>query len=104
MRTKFHNRWTQYKGLNYQSKKEATYAQQLDIMMQAGIITGWQRQVRVPLVIGRKHICWYVVDFVVQNPDGVFEYHEVKGYWTDVAKLKWKLFKALYPDLLTRII
>jgi hypothetical protein len=91
--TKYRNRLTEYGGFTYHSKREARFAQELDIQ---GI--AFTRQVRYPLKVNETLITTYVADFLVGD-----EVVEVKGYWTPVAKLKWKLFCALYPNLKKRI-
>jgi len=35
----------------------------------------------------------------VETKGGGFEFHEVKGYATDVWKIKKKLVEALYPEI-----
>jgi hypothetical protein len=56
----------------------------------------WERQIRIPLIVNNVKICDYIVDFFVTYADGRKEFVEVKGFWTDVAKLKVKLFRALF--------
>ena len=92
--SKYRAHRTKYNGVVYHSRKEAEYAQGLDIQ---GIV--YQSQVRYLLEVNGHKIATYIADFVVDE-----EVHEVKGYWTPVAKLKWKLFCALYPDLKKRVI
>ena len=91
---KYHNKFTEYGGATYHSKKEATYAQWMDIQ---GI--AFQRQVRYPLTVNGVLIATYIADFLVGE-----EVVEVKGFWTPLAKLKWKLFCALYPDLKKKVV
>jgi len=85
-----------YGGQSYHSKKEASYAAQLDILQKAGEIKEWDRQIEVPLIVNGIKIARYYVDFLVTHKDGRKEYVEVKGWWTDYARLKWRLFEALY--------
>ena len=92
--SKYRAKRTEYGGVVYHSKKEAEYAQWLDIQ---GI--DYSRQERYPLVVNGFLVATYIADFLVA--DGVVE---VKGYWTPVAKLKWKLFCALYPDLKKKVV
>lgn len=40
---------------------------------------------------------FYTPDFVILNNDFLFEVHEVKGFWTDDAKVKIKVAAELYP-------
>lgn len=39
----------------------------------------------------------YTPDFVVMLADGQMEIHEVKGFWTDDARVKIKVAAALFP-------
>lgn len=98
---KFGNRKTMYRKVLYDSKKEAEYAMQLDSDVYDGKIQGWKRQVTLSLDVNGQHICNAIVDFmVIHNFPSPIEYVEVKGYATDVWKLKRKLINALYPDIL----
>lgn len=78
------------------SKFEAGKAQELELLKKAGEIKDFKEQVKLPLVVNGFHITNYYIDFVVEHNDGEIEYIETKGYATDVWKLKWKLFEALY--------
>jgi hypothetical protein len=80
------------------SKLEADVAWQLDMRIKAKEVKSYERQVRIPLNVKGKHVCDYIIDFVVKRTDGVTEYLEAKGFATDVWNLKWKLFSALYED------
>jgi hypothetical protein len=40
---------------------------------------------------------FYTPDFAVLAGDGVIECHEVKGFWTDDARVKIKIAAELYP-------
>lgn len=86
---------SEYKGSIYDSKFEANYAAELDLLLKAGEIIKWERQVKIPLIVNGYIICNYYIDFVVYR-DGETEYVECKGYPTEVWKLKWKIFEALY--------
>jgi hypothetical protein len=41
--------------------------------------------------------CFYTPDFIVLASDGVLECHEVKGFWTDDARVKIKVAAQAYP-------
>lgn len=94
-RSKYKNVRTEYNGVLYDSKKEANYAYRLDLLQSCGEVTKWFRQVRLPLDVNGQKVCTYVVDFVVHCSDGTIEHVDVKGYKTDVYKLKKKLVKAV---------
>ena len=44
-------------------------------------------------------MCNYFIDFKVIYPNGSIELVEVKGFETDVWRLKWKLTEALLDEL-----
>lgn len=89
---------TEYNGVKYHSKREAAYAEQLDWKVKLGEIQSWTRQFRIPLVVFKKLICTYIIDFVVLANDGHKQYVEIKGFETADFKLKWKLVQALNED------
>ena len=81
----------------YDSKFEASYAQELEIRLKAGEILGWEKQKVLDLVVNGYLVCTYKIDFIVYH-DGYTEYVECKGVPTDTWKIKWKLFEALYTS------
>lgn len=93
--TKYHNKRQEYGGHSYMSKLEADVAWQLDMRIKAKEVKSYDRQVRIPLIVNKKHIADYIIDFVVHCTDGTTEYLEAKGFATDVWKLKWKIFEAM---------
>lgn len=95
---KFRAIQTVYKGVKYHSKKEAAYASKLDLLKKAKKIKEWDRQLRIPLEVNGHKICTYIMDFVVTTNEDKTQYIEVKGYETQVWKLKWKLLQALFKD------
>ncbi|MEQ8820486.1 MAG: DUF1064 domain-containing protein [Sumerlaeia bacterium] len=46
----------------------------------------------------------YNPDFVVLMADGTIEVHEVKGFWRDDARVKFKTAANLYPFLIFRAV
>lgn len=83
-----------YNGYNYDSKFESQIAQDLDLRLKAGDIAGVEKQVKIDLRAYGAHITNYFIDFLVTHNDGHLEYIEVKGYETDVWKMKWKMLEA----------
>lgn len=94
--SKYRNVKQDYNGILYQSKKEAGYAAELDLRLKAKDIKSWARQECIRLDVNGFHIANYYIDFVITHNDDSLEYVEVKGYETDVWKMKWKIFEALY--------
>lgn len=93
---KYHNQPTEYNGVRYSSRLEASYARHLDNMIAAGVVTDWQGQrPRIALCTQRGvKICTYVPDFTVNYADGHTEVVDTKGTETDVFKLKKKWAEA----------
>jgi len=98
-RSKYNAKKQEYNGHYYHSKFEASYAQDLDWRLKAGEIKSWDRQVKISLDVNGKHICNYYIDFIVYYPDETKEYVEVKGFETEVWRLKWRLFEALINEI-----
>jgi protein associated with RNAse G/E len=83
-------------GITYDSKKEMTYAKQLDLLQRGGEIISIERQVPYVFTINEVKICTYKLDFKVVYANGRTEYIDVKGVKTDVYNIKKKLLKAMY--------
>lgn len=97
-KSKYGNKKAEYNGQMYHSKFESKVAEDLDLRRMAGEFTEIDRQVKISLDVNGHHICNYYIDFVATRPDGIKEYIEAKGFATDLWRLKWKLFEALYKD------
>ena len=91
---------TVYKSITYDSKKEAGYAQQLDICKNATDekerVVHIDRQPEFECKVNGKKICKYRADFKVFYADGTMKIIDVKGFKTPVYKLKKKLVEALH--------
>jgi hypothetical protein len=85
-------------GTQYDSKFEAAKAQELEILLKAKEIQGYDPHYRIPLIVNGYTVADYYIDFAVYHNDETVEYIEMKGYPTDVWKLKWRIFCALYED------
>lgn len=96
--SKYKNKSAESGGKIYDSKMEARYAEKLEWRKKAGEIKEIIPQFCLRLDLNGKHICKYYVDFKVVYPDGKEEFHEVKGFETDVWKLKWKMALAIYGE------
>lgn len=96
---KYGAKMTMYRKVRYHSKKEAEYAMELDSLLHQMKIASWSGQEKLIIDVNGLHICDAIVDFRVVHSDGTIEYVEVKGYATDVWKLKRKLIAAVHPDI-----
>lgn len=78
-----------------QNKTEASYeATVLRPAMQAGEIA-WYRFEGLKLRLADN--TFYTPDYAVMLGDGQMEVHEVKGFWTDDARVKIKVAAEQYP-------
>ncbi len=92
-RSKYNNQRAEYNGVWYDSKKEAAFAQELDLKRKAGEIAWWCRQPQFVLPGG-----------VIYKPDFIYvdQIHlvpfvvDVKGVRTQEYKLKKKQVEAIY--------
>lgn len=95
---KYHAKGRNYNGRWYDSNKEAAYAENLDWRVKAGEVKEVIPQFKIELRINDKLICNYYIDFKLIMTDGSEEYHEVKGFETELWKFKWRMTEALHPD------
>lgn len=94
--SKYGNETKRYNGRVYHSKREAAYAQDLDLLKKAGEIKDWTAQFKLSMDVNNHHICNYYVDFYIIDKFDEEQIHEVKGHETSEWKIKWKLCAALY--------
>jgi len=94
-------RWTTAKkqtfdGVKYDSGFEADFARELLLRQKAKDIQKFEAHVKIPLTVNGFLICNYYIDFKVYNNDGIIEMVECKGWQSEIWKIKWKIFCALY--------
>lgn len=89
-----------YDGVVYPSKAEAAYAAELDLRKRAGDIVDWHRAESFPLNVNGFLVGSYRPDFhVLERPAEATLWVEVKGAWSEAARLRVRLFRACYPNL-----
>ncbi len=76
------------------NKSEAAYAAHLELRRAAGEVL-WVRFEGIKLRLADN--TFYTPDFAVMLTDGALELHEVKGFWTDDARVKCKVAAEMYP-------
>lgn len=76
------------------NKTEAAYAELLAARPHVGEILEFKFE---SLKLRLADRTWYTPDFSIVLPDGGREIHEVKGHWTDDARVKIKVAAELYP-------
>lgn len=92
---KYGSKKTIYNGVKYDSAKEASFAEKLDLLFKAKEVIYWQRQVTYDLVVNGSKICSYRLDFKVMMKNGEFEYWDIKGCKTGSAYQMFLLKKKL---------
>lgn len=76
------------------NKTEARYANHLERLKHEGSIV-WYRFEGMKFRLADN--TFYTPDFSVMKSDGLFELHEVKGFWIDDARVKIKVAAELFP-------
>lgn len=109
-KSKFRNEKTVIDGIVFDSKKEANYYKELQMLKKAGIVTDFELQPKFVLQPsyykdGKKiQPITYKADFKVCYSDGRIEIVDTKGFETQVFKIKKKMLEYLYPDITLVII
>ncbi|MCK9468224.1 MAG: DUF1064 domain-containing protein [Porticoccaceae bacterium] len=76
------------------NQTESAYEGELLVRQRAGEVV-WYRFEGVKLRLADN--TFYTPDFAVMLADGQLEMHEVKGHWTDDARVKIKVAAEMYP-------
>ena len=93
--TKYGNKWCIIDNIKFQSIKEGGYYQFLKSELAQKKIKSFEMQVTFYLRVNNILICKYIADFVVTNNDGSKTVIDVKGFKTDVYRLKNKMMFAI---------
>ena len=101
-RQKYGNVKTTIAGETFDSKREALRHIVLKDMAKHGEIRNLKRQPRFPLKVNGKLICTYVGDWSYETETTPIV-EDSKGVQTAAFKIKWKLCKALYPEIEWRL-
>lgn len=97
--SKYHAIMEECQGIKFQSKKEARYFRELKARVSMGEVRYFLRQVPFDLagVTDRGTPIRYRVDFMEILKDGSIRYIDVKGFRSQVYKLKRRMVEAAYP-------
>ena len=101
-RPKYKNRKVTVDGVTFDSHGELMRWSELQLLQKAGQIEGLQRQITVPLVVNGVKVCALRPDFAFFQ-DGKRVYEDFKGFQTRDWQIKWKLAKAIFPNIEWRI-
>lgn len=111
--SKYKNTKYHLDGITFMSKAEAAYYMvHLKPLVEADKIQNLEFQPRIRCEIGGQKVCDYIADFRYfdraeegqHGQQGCQVIVEVKGYETDVYKLKKKLVEALYPAIKIKVV
>lgn len=98
-RSKYRNKKTEFNGVMYASRLEAEYAALLAVRLKAGEIDYLETQKRFDAVINGKKCFAYIADFYFfDKVANRWRIVDVKGFETDVFKLKRKVIEALHGN------
>lgn len=106
--SKYNAKKTEVDGIKFDSKAEADFYGYLKYLKKSKMISSVERQKRIVIlpsyeIEGRKvRAVHYIADFVITYIDGEVEYVDVKGYETDIFKLKKKMFESMYGTSLRK--
>jgi hypothetical protein len=114
MKSRFKSKYKNVKTAGYDSKKESKRGKEIALLLKAGVIKEIEEQkvfvlqekfkargVKPPHKIGTVRAIKYYADFYYydcQKQEYVVE--DAKGYRTEVYKVKSKMFRLKYPNLL----
>lgn len=76
------------------NQTERRYADHLTLLQRAGLIHRWDFESEKLRLADNT---FYSPDFRVVKADGMIEFHEVKGFWRDDARVKIKVAAAQHP-------
>jgi len=91
--SKYKNKKTRIDKIKFDSLKEGNRYSELKILQKAGEVSHFNRQVIYDLGEGIV----YKLDFMVFWADGRITHEDVKGFKTDVYRIKKKLVEGKYP-------
>lgn len=101
---KYRNKKCEVNGIVFDSKKEMQYYGNLLMSKRAGEIKDFELQPSFVLQEGfnkdgvRHRPITYKADFKIIHNDGKIEIVDVKGFKTEVFKIKMKLFEYKFPE------
>lgn len=109
---KCNNKKTYVDGIQFDSGMEANRYKELKVLQQAGVVREIELQPAFLLIPKQTHLVdgkrkterptYYYADFRVIYADGRVEVEDVKGFKTEVYKIKRKLLLWRYPMITFR--
>jgi hypothetical protein len=100
-RAKYGNRKCVWQGEKFDSKRELERHLVLLDMQKRGEISTLIRQRRYPMIVKGVEVCTYIPDwtYIERGKPDVLVCEDAKGVKTAAFVIKFKLAKALYPEI-----
>lgn len=108
-KSKFKNVPVIIDGIKFQSKKEGAHYRKLKALLEAGKISNLKLQPKFNIAASvildgkKKAIRKYAADFSYNDENGEYVVVDVKGYRTELYKLKRHLVKELHDIEVTEV-
>ena len=100
---KYGNKKTEVDGIRFDSRKEARRYGALCLLQKGRVIKDLAVQPVFPLTVNDVRVGKYIGDFAyIEKGRTVVE--DAKGMRTPVFNLKWRMVKALYPEIDWRLV
>ena len=103
--SKYNNKKVEFDGRTFDSEMEADFYVTLKDKVEKGIVEKFICQPKFKIsdeyIRNGKKIkpSYCILDYLVFNTDGSVEYIDIKGYGTEISKLKRKLLESKYPNI-----
>lgn len=92
-------------GITFASKMEHKRYCELKLLQKSGQIDSLEVHPVYPAVINDTKICNIILDFrYFDRIRRSVIVEDTKGFWNPLSRLKFKMLKALYPDLDVRLL
>jgi predicted nuclease of restriction endonuclease-like RecB superfamily len=78
----------------HMNKTERLFADELELARLGGLVSRWWFEPFSLKLAPRTH---YRPDFLVHYADGAIELVEIKGFWEEDAKVKFKVARDMFP-------
>lgn len=103
--SKYNNTKTVVDGISFDSQKEAARYRELKLLERAGEVSNIDRQVEYQLIPKQpgERAVKYIADFRYKDKGGKTVVEDVKGYKTEVYKIKRKLMLYRYGIRITEV-
>lgn len=102
---KYNNRQVKEDGYVFASQMEHRRYCELKLLIRSGKIEGLIVHPKFQAIVNGVRVCNIILDFQYYeiSSRGIV-YEDTKGYFPPISRLKFKLLRALYPDVDVRLL